>query len=163
MAIEIVYANEKYFESYRETLDKVSKEKIYLLLLAAPNIEDVASFQMNAINKNTPVYYAIDDEKVIGWCDTTPKINNQHKHRASLGMGILPEYRGKGIGTKLIQANLDHAKKIGLEKIELDVFTSNTRAIALYKKIGFIEEGLIKNYRKLDNEYFDCLIMGRFL
>lgn len=78
-------------------------------------------------------------------------------------MGLLPEYRGKGIGSKLLEKVLDRGREFGLEKIELHVYTSNQAAIALYKKFGFEEEGLIKKYRKLDGKYFDCLAMAKFL
>jgi putative acetyltransferase len=78
-------------------------------------------------------------------------------------MGILPEFRGKGIGSKLLQKVIEHSVTFGLEKIELNVYTSNVSAIGLYKKFGFEQEGLIRKYRKLDGRYFDCLAMGKFL
>lgn len=58
---------------------------------------------------------------------------------------------------------IDKTKEFGLEKIELHVYTTNDPVIALYKKFGFEEEGVIKKYRKLDGEYFDCLSMAKFL
>ena len=33
----------------------------------------------------------------------------------------------------------------------------------LYRKLRFSQEGLVQRYRKLDGEYFDCLLMGKFL
>lgn len=78
-------------------------------------------------------------------------------------MGMHPNYRGMGYGTKLLKAVLEKAKEFGLEKVELSVYTSNLPAIALYKKLGFEEEGLMKKYRKLDGKYFHCLSMAKFL
>jgi putative acetyltransferase len=78
-------------------------------------------------------------------------------------MGLLPEYRAKGIGTRLMQATLAKAKEFGLEKVELHVYSNNNAAIALYRKMGFEEEGLIKKYRKLDGGYTDCLLFAKFL
>ena len=78
-------------------------------------------------------------------------------------MGLVPEFRGRGLGSKLLTKVLNHAKRFGLEKVELNVYTSNISAVALYKKFGFEQEGLIKKYRKLDGKYFDCLAMGKFL
>ena len=77
-------------------------------------------------------------------------------------MGILPEFRGKGIGSRLVEAALDKAWEFGLEKVELEVYTINEPAIALYRKHGFVEEGLHKNYRKLNGQTFDCLAMARY-
>ncbi len=160
---KIIYATEKYFSSFHEALSAVAKERIFLEMTEAPPLEKVAGFQLSLITKNGAVYYAINDDKVVGWCDIFPQENPRQNHRGSLGMGILPEFRGQGIGTKLIEKVLSHAKDLGLEKVELHVYTTNTSGIALYKKMGFEQEGLIKKYRKLDGRYYDSLAMGKFL
>lgn len=157
---EIVYANEKYFRSFYEALASVAKERIYIEMLEPPRFEDVAAFQQGLIQKNGPVYYAVEGNKVVGWADIFPEDNPRQSHRGSLGMGIIQEYRNKGIGQKLLGAVINKAKEFGLEKVELNVYTSNVNAIKLYKKMGFTEEGLIKKYRKLDSQYFDCLVMA---
>ena len=100
---------------------------------------------------------------VIGWCDIRKKDNPRHSHRGELGMGVLKNYRSKGIGSRLLDETLRHAKKCEIEKVELGVYTGNKLAIDLYKKFGFQQEGLIRNYRKLDGTYFDCLVMAKFL
>lgn len=161
--IEIIYANEKYFPSFHQALSVVAKERVYIEMIEAPPLEKVASFQRNLISKNGPVYYALSGDKVVGWCDVFPEENPRQRHRGGLGMGILPEFRSKGIGSQLLHKVIAHAKTFGLEKVELNVYTSNVSAIALYKKFGFEQEGLIKKYRKLDGQYFDCLAMGKFL
>jgi ribosomal protein S18 acetylase RimI-like enzyme len=161
--INIVYANEKYFKSFYEALSVVAKERIYIEMLEPPRFEDVSSYQMGIIQKKGPSYYALDADKVIGWADIFPKENPRMKHRGSLGMGILPSYRGKGIGQQLLAAALEKAREFGFERVELNVYTSNHNAIKLYKKMGFTEEGLIKRYRKLDSQYFDCLFMAKEL
>ena len=58
---------------------------------------------------------------------------------------------------------IDAAKDFGMEKIELEVYTSNLPAIKLYEKRGFILEGIKKKVRKLDGEYFDLKIMALFI
>lgn len=163
MEIEIVYPSEKYFASFHEALSSVARERVYIEMIEAPPLEKVSGFQKGLISKNGPVYYAIQNNRVVGWCDVFPEENPRQSHRGGLGMGLLPEFRGKGVGSKLLKAVLDHAKKFGLEKVELNVYTTNEPAIALYKKFGFEQEGLIRKYRKLDGKYFDCLAMGKFL
>lgn len=161
--IQIVYANEKYFSSFYEALSIVAKERIYIEMIEAPPFEKVVNFQTSLIAMNGPVYYALADEKVVGWCDVFPEDNPRQNHRGGLGMALLPEFRGQGVGSQLLQKVLDHAKIFGLEKVELQVYNTNTSAVALYKKFGFEQEGLIRKYRKLDGQYFDCLSMGKFL
>lgn len=108
-------------------------------------------FQLELIQINGPVYYAVEDERVVGWCDIFPGSNARQSHRGGLGMGLLPEVRRRGLGSKLLSSTLEHAKRFGLEKIELQV------------KFGFHEEGVIKKYRKLDGNYFDSIMMAKFL
>jgi RimJ/RimL family protein N-acetyltransferase len=160
---EIVYANEKFFASFRETLDIVARERIYIEMIEAPPLEKVAEFHRKLIAQGGPAYFAVAGDRVVGWCDAFPERDFKHKHRSCLGMGIVPEFRGKGLGAKLMTAVLDHATRTGVEKMELKVNTANTRAIALYKKFGFEQEGLIKKYRKVDGRYFDCMLMGKAL
>jgi RimJ/RimL family protein N-acetyltransferase len=161
--VEIVYGNEKYFKGFYDALAAVAKERIYIEMLEPPRFEDVSAFQAGLINKNGPVYYALDGGQLVGWADIFPEDNPRMSHRGSLGMGLLPAYRHKGIGQMLLTAVLKKAKEFGLEKVELNVYASNTNAIRLYKKMGFTEEGLIKKYRKLDSQYYDCILMAKDL
>lgn len=163
MDVQIQYANEKYFESFHKSLDLVARERIYIEMIEGPPLASVTDFQKKIIAANAPAYYAIAGGQVVGWADINLSSNPRMQHRGFLGMGLLPEWRGKGLGTKLLMAVIEHSKKIGLEKLELNVYTNNTAGIALYRKCGFVQEGLIKNFRKLDGVYFDCLTMGLFL
>ena len=161
--IEVVYGNEKYFESFHAALNTVAKERIYIEMIEAPPLADVVQYQRGLIQKNGPVYYAIEGEKVVGWCDIFPKDNPRMSHRGSLGMGIIPGYRRMGIGTRLMMAALGHAKKFGFEKVELSVYSNNTDALVLYKKMGFEQEGVVKNYRRLDGFTYDAISMAKDL
>ncbi len=161
--VQIIYPSEEHFAGFHEALSAVARERIYIEMIEAPPLEKVSGFQRKLVSKNGPVYYAVQNDRVVGWCDIHPNENPRTAHRGGLGMGLLPEYRGQGIGSQLLKKTLDHAEDFGLEKVELYVYTTNVPAIALYKKFGFEQEGLIKKYRKLDGQYFDCLIMSQFL
>ena len=62
----------------------------------------------------------------------------------------------------MLDTTIKAAKAFGLEKVELEVYTSNTPAIKLYEKFGFVCEGIKKKARKLDREYYDVMIMSLF-
>jgi RimJ/RimL family protein N-acetyltransferase len=132
-------------------------------MIEALSLEKIREFQLKLIEQNLPAYYAVDQGKVVGWADVTVSANPRLAHRGHLGMGILQDYRNQGLGTKLLSAAIEHARKVGLEKIELGVYASNPRAHALYKKLGFVEIGVNKKWRKLDGEYFDTILMELFL
>jgi RimJ/RimL family protein N-acetyltransferase len=78
-----------------------------------------------------------------------------------LGMLVDREWRGRGVGSALIQATIAWARDQGLHKLSLEVFAHNAAGIALYRKCGFIEEGhRIQHYRRANGELWDAIIMG---
>lgn len=83
-------------------------------------------------------------------------------HVAHLTLVVNSGWQGKGIGTLLLKSLIDCAKSSdGIEKIELHVRSVNERAIALYKKMGFVEEGRLKNRVKIaEGHYVDDVVMG---
>lgn len=61
-------------------------------------------------------------------------------------IGVLPEYRGSGIGESLLKKLEDEAKKSNCEQIMLEVREHNNPAISLYRKHGFNQIAIRKNY-----------------
>ena len=86
-------------------------------------------------------------------------------HRGTLGIAVVKEWRGRSIGTALMESLLEWATGNPLiEKVCLEVFATNKTAIRLYKKLGFVEEGLRPNDIKIGpGRYVDTLAMGKFL
>jgi len=80
-----------------------------------------------------------------------------------LGMGVLADYRGHGLGERLMRATLDAARRAGFERISLTVYARNTRAAALYRKVGFVMEGTRVRGKKLDGAYDDVHQMAYFM
>jgi putative acetyltransferase len=79
----------------------------------------------------------------------------------SIGMWILPEWRSRGGGRRLMEAALA-ARPSDVHKIELEVFPDNEAAIGLYRSLGFEEEGLRRDhYRRRDGTLCSALIMAR--
>ena len=161
--VEIVPISEEDVESYHACLDSVVRERRYLAGVKAGPIESAREFVSSNIRNNYPQYVALKKNRVVGWCDIIPMKGADFSHCGRLGMGVLKGYRGKGLGTLLLNATLGAAKEFGLERVELEVYTSNTPAIRLYEKRGFVSEGVKKRARKLDGEYYDIQIMALFI
>jgi len=115
------------------------------------------------IRSNYPQYVALEGNRVVGWCDIIPLKGIDFAHCGVLGMGLLKDYRRQGLGTMLLDTTIGAAKEFGLERVELEVYTSNTPAIRLYEKRGFVFEGVKKRARKLDGEYYDIQVMALFI
>lgn len=80
---------------------------------------------------------------------------------SDIGMALLPAWRGKGVGSALLEAMISWAEEHGSHKMELRVWPHNEAAIALYEKFGFEREGYLKrHYRRSNGEVWDCIIMG---
>ena len=90
--IEIVYGNEKYFKSFYEGLTIVARKRIYIEMVEPPPFEKFVEYQQGLIEKKYPVYYAIKNEQVVGWCDVFPEKNLRKCHRGGLAMGLIPGY-----------------------------------------------------------------------
>lgn len=99
-------------------------------------------------------------EEYIGQLDLL-KIDWPNRN-ASIGITIgTKENLGKGYGTEAIQLLQEFAfNKLNLNKLELEVKDFNHRAIACYKKCGFIEEGRIREDVFVDGKYTDTVVMG---
>lgn len=81
-----------------------------------------------------------------------------------IGMAVQREWRGRGVGTALMVAAIDWARDHGLHKLSLSVFAHNDAAVALYRKLGFVEEGRrVKHYRRQSGEVWDVIDMGLLL
>lgn len=151
-----------------EHLGKVYEETKFLLMTRNEfhvSVEEEMQWIEN-IEKNDDLLLVAEDEgKIIGLLNLTKKKHKRVSHIAEFGISIQLEYCNKGLGSKMITYMLDWAiKETDIEKVMLEVFSNNERAIHLYKKFGFMEEGRKKNFIKYeDGSYTDEIIMCKRL
>lgn len=110
---------------------------------------------------DTEWFVAVDNGKIIGITSICrPRNISRLKHRAVIGLCLLKEYWGKGIGGKLIDICIQWAKDKGIEQLELEVASTNARAKMLYKKYGFEEVYSLPNGMKYkDGSYVNLVGM----
>lgn len=156
----IVAAEERYAVSYRACLDAVARERRYLAQIEAPPFERIQEFVLGSVKNDAVQFFAVEDEKVVGWADIFPAWAHAVSHCGSLGMGVLAAYRGRGIGLQLLQSCIQKAWIKGITRIELEARADNTAAIALYEKCGFKHEALKRNAMRFDGRYFDAMQMS---
>jgi RimJ/RimL family protein N-acetyltransferase len=83
---------------------------------------------------------------------------------ADLGMLVDARWRRRGVGTALLRAAVDWAGRAGAHKVALQVWPHNTAARALYRRLGFVEEGrLRRHYPRRNGELWDAVVMGLVL
>lgn len=158
--IEIVPIASVHIDSFHRALDLVARERRYLAMLEAPPIEEFREFVQNIIRRRYPQFVALSVGEVVGWCDVLPKTWPIYAHTGVLGVALLPALRGQGVGTRLIERTLQAARAFGLSRVELTVRENNRNAIALYRKFGFVTEGLKRNALKIDGRYENQVLMA---
>ena len=81
-----------------------------------------------------------------------------------LGMMVAMDWRGRGVGSALMDAAVGWARESSLHKLALQVWPHNERARALYRKAGFVEEGYLRRqYRRRSGQLWDAVMMGLVL
>lgn len=105
---------------------------------------------------------AVHEEKLIGSTTITRQAMRQ-THVGIFGITIARGWRGKGIGESLTKIALSFAKELGMKIIILDAFAKNTPAINLYKKLGFMEYGLLPQGFSHKGKFEDKILMYRTL
>ena len=149
-------------EAFRDAVGVVRAERRYLLSGPPSSIEKARAFVESNINHGYPHFVIEVAGLLAGWCDITPPSDNEAlRHVGQLGMALLPEHRGKGLGEQLLSATLSAGDSFGYTRTQLGVFATNDRAIHLYRKVGFVEEGTHRKYLKIDEKYVDEILMAR--
>ena len=108
-------------------------------------------------NKHSICFTAIKNEKVIGHASMRHVINEGYISN----IAVLPPYRRQGTGALLLDALINEGVRREMIGITLEVRVSNSAAISLYEKHGFVTEGYRKNYYSSPSE--DAAIMWKYL
>jgi RimJ/RimL family protein N-acetyltransferase len=159
--IRIVETTEQHIAGFHRCVGIVARERKYIALVDSPPIESTRAFVRSVIDGGGAHFVAIDAAgEVVGWCDIARPMLEGFRHCGRLGMGVLPPLRGRGVGRRLAEAAIDAARSRGVERVELEVFASNPRAIRLYERLGFAHEGVRQRARKIDGVYDDNVMMA---
>jgi ribosomal protein S18 acetylase RimI-like enzyme len=161
MSWQVVPIGRRHVAGFREVLDSVARERRYLAYLEAPSAAQVRRFVLNNLRNRVAQFVAVEDDRVLGWCDIVPKAHATLRHVGALGIGITAPHRSRGIGKALLQATIESAVARGISRIELLVRADNEHAIALYRRFGFELEGRLRNYLIVDGASHDVLAMAR--
>ncbi len=154
-------------DAFRAAVDVVARERKYIALVEAPPIEQVRAFVARNVERGYPQIVAVLDGAVVGWCNVPPASRAVSAHVGDLFMGLLPEFRSRGFGERLLRQAVQASDAFGFRRIELGVFATNRvfatniAAAALYRKVGFVEEGTRRMAILVNGIYHDEIIMAR--
>ncbi len=146
-----------------KNLKKVAKEQVYL------GIEEVTPVHRRyhtdrLKDRKCLTIVALVEGKIVGSLTLWHSGLEKMKHVRELGMLVIEGYREIGVGRALMDYALNWARRQkGVEKVVLGVFSTNKRAMRLYRSFGFKVEGVLKRQHILKGKYADEFRMGVFV
>ena len=101
-------------------------------------------------------------EEILGHTGIDMIARPRRRHVATFGVVVTASARGKGVGSALVGAAVDVCERwANITRIELQVYTDNHAAIAIYKKHGFVIEGTGRQYAVREGTLVDAHYMVR--
>ena len=146
-------------------LDRISRETDYLTFgpeeFSLTENEEFKFLERHQTRDNCIYLLATIDEAIVGNLIFTAGSRPRIRHVGELSTSVLKEYWNIGIASALFDSFLEWAKGGNIiRKINLRVRTNNQRAIGLYKRKGFVVEGMQRKELFMDRKYYDNLWMG---
>ncbi len=151
-------------EAHVELWNAIGAERIYLMTeRLARTVEEVRTQFRDADPLRTLWLVAEQDGQLVGGAGLQRGVWKKNEHTATLGIALRKEFRGRGIGEALLRSGLEWARSVGIRKVKLGVFATNDRAIALYRKLGFVEEARLRGEVILEGHPVDEVLMALWL
>jgi RimJ/RimL family protein N-acetyltransferase len=112
---------------------------------------------------NQTILVAEHGDRLVGYLSALGGEYRRDRHSAHIVVGILREFAGRGVGTQLFSEMEDWARRRSIHRLELTVMAHNSRAMSLYRKMGFEIEGTRRDSLLVNGRYVDEYYMARLL
>jgi L-amino acid N-acyltransferase YncA len=111
-----------------------------------------------------PFLVARDTDALMGWAALTPYSDRDvYAGVAEASVYVVPAARGRGIGTRLVEAIAEAARAQGIHKLLGKIFMTNAASMRLVERCGFREVGVHRRHGRLDGEWRDVLLVELLL
>ena len=124
---------------------------------ASKNLEKFITSPANTI------FVAEQDEQLVGYAFVTTKNYERTKHEAIISLGVKYSYQRKGIGPALINAAEAWALNRHIRRLEASIVPENQSAVILFKSLGFIIEGELRDKLFINGKYYSKYVLGKLL
>lgn len=163
--VTLRFPNSNDIETIRQSVNEIIREDTYFLVREEVTYEGEVEFltpQFKAIAENRGfMIYAFSGSKVLGWI-SADEISPRSAHARMLGIALIQEGRGKGLGEILMRKGMELAKaELDCELFILQVAEENIRARNLYKKLGFVEAGMVPGQAEYKGQRMGEITMYR--
>lgn len=114
-------------------------------------------------NGRSSILVAEDTGQLVGYMFVIGGTARRNAHTAYIVIGIIKEFRGKGIGTRLFKHMEQWAMDKKFHRLELTTVSKNAAGVALYEKMGFQIEGVKRDSLYINGEYVDEYYMSKLI
>jgi len=140
------------------------EDRIATLDQALKTLKDIEQWWTEHDNSRYMVLVALHADRVVGWGSL-----NRFSHRcahdaiADLSIYVAREYRGRRVGTALLDCVEQCAREAGFHKIVLHALNDNELGKQLYRKLGYSDVGIFREHGALEGRYVDVIAMEKIL
>lgn len=148
----------------QENINAIGAEIDYILTESVgTDVEHEKEWVRQFDGTSCVLFIAEVDGRLVGQADVHPGRTPKESHVGTLGIAIRDRYRGLGLGRALMEQCLEWMRDRQFKKACLQVFSTNARAIALYRSMGFEIEGIRPRQYRIRDAWVDDVLMGRWL
>lgn len=148
-------------DAWVANVNAIGAERVFIMTEAFQRSAEEVRKQFTETDPLQELWLAAEVEGALaGGADFRRGTHSKNSHVASLGVAILKRYRGLGLGEAMMRAGIEWARSVGISRLKLGVFASNERALALYRKMGFAEEGRLRGEVVLEGKPVDEILMA---
>jgi ribosomal-protein-serine acetyltransferase len=144
--------NRKYLEPWLDWIHKVKEE------------DDSKRFIEDSIQKyqdKVSMEMGIWENDVLIGCIGLHGLSERAR-RANVGYWLGNEYSGQGIMTKSVKSLIDYSfNKLNLNRIGVEIATENKKSLAVAERLGFVKEGVIRQYEFINNRFLDYVVLSK--
>ena len=140
------------------------EDRIATLDQALKTLQDIEQWWTEHDSQRYMVLVGLHADRVVGWASL-----NHFSHRcahdaiADLSIYVSREYRGRGVGTALLDCVEQCARESGFHKIVLHALNDNELGKQLYHKLGYTDVGIFREHGALEGRYVDVIAMEKIL
>ncbi|HNP74852.1 MAG TPA: GNAT family N-acetyltransferase [bacterium] len=113
--------------------------------------------------KNNLYLVAWQDKQIIGSLLFIGGEYRKNRHGGKIEIFLRPEFRRQGVGQKLMNRLFSWAKRQGIKRIELEVWSNNRPGLAFYERLGFKPEGIRKKAYRVNNRFVNGILMSKWI
>lgn len=126
------------------------------------SVEDRSDWFCEHEPSRRPIWMMDDEGEVAGWLSLSDFYDARPAYHATaeIGVYVREDYRGKGVGRRLVEEAIRRGPELGLKTLTAGAFAHNEASVRLFEGMGFREWAHFPRVAELDGVEIDLVVMG---